>query len=77
MSLYINLCSASRQTYQRTDLKSSIYSPYGKLLDCYLTATGQWFSPGTPDSSINKADHQDIAEKLLKVALNTTIPNPT
>ena len=39
---------------------------------------GLWFSPGTPVSSTNKADHDDIAEILLKVALNTiTItPNP-
>ena len=29
------------------------------------------FSPGTPVSSINKTDHNDIAEILLKVALNT------
>jgi len=31
----------------------------------------QWFSPGTPVSSINKTDRHDIAEILLKVALNT------
>jgi hypothetical protein len=30
-----------------------------------------WFSPGTPVSSTNKADRQDITEILLKVALNT------
>ena len=32
---------------------------------------GWWFSPGTPVSSTNKTDHHDIAEILLKVALNT------
>jgi hypothetical protein len=35
-------------------------------------------SPGVPVSSTNKTDHQDIAEILLKVALNTitlTCPN--
>jgi hypothetical protein len=26
----------------------------------------QWFSPGTPVSSTNKTDHQDIIEVLLK-----------
>jgi hypothetical protein len=31
----------------------------------------QWFSLGTPVSSTNKTDHNDIAEILLKVALNT------
>ena len=29
-------------------------------------------SPGTPVSSVNKTDHHDIAEILLKVALITT-----
>ena len=33
-------------------------------------ATGRWFSPGTPVSSINKTDRIDIPEILLKVALN-------
>jgi len=33
--------------------------------------TGQWFSPGTPVSSINKTDRHDITEILLKVAFNT------
>jgi hypothetical protein len=33
--------------------------------------TGRWFSPGTPVSSTNKIDRHDIAEILLKVALNT------
>jgi NADH dehydrogenase FAD-containing subunit len=30
-----------------------------------------WLSPDTPVSSINKTDHHDITEILLKVALNT------
>jgi hypothetical protein len=34
-------------------------------------ATGRWFSSGPPDSSINNTDRHDIAEILLKVALNT------
>ena len=38
-------------------------------------ATGWWFSPGTPVFSINKTDHHDIAEILLKVVLNTIISN--
>jgi hypothetical protein len=33
--------------------------------------TGQWFSLGTLVYSTNKIDHNDIAEILLKVALNT------
>jgi hypothetical protein len=36
-------------------------------------AQGRWFSPGTPASSTTKTGHHDIAEILLKVALNTEI----
>ena len=32
---------------------------------------GAWFSPGTPASSTTKTGCHDIAEILLKVALNT------
>ena len=38
---------------------------------CQWLGTGRWFSPGTLFSSSNKTDHHDIAEILLKVALNT------
>ena len=43
---------------------------YTTLCDkvCQWLATGQWFSP---ISFINKTDHRDITEILLKVALNT------
>ena len=34
-------------------------------------AHGQWFSPCTPASSTTKTGRHDIAEILLKVALNT------
>jgi hypothetical protein len=33
--------------------------------------THQWFSQGTPVSSTNKTDSNDITEILLKVELNT------
>ena len=36
-----------------------------------LLAHGQWFSPGTQASSTTKTGRHDIAETLLKVALNT------
>jgi hypothetical protein len=36
-----------------------------------LLAHGQWFSPGTLASSTTKTGRHDIAEILLKVALNT------
>jgi hypothetical protein len=37
-----------------------------------------WFSPGIPVSFTNKTYHHDIAERLLKMALNTITltPNP-
>jgi hypothetical protein len=36
-----------------------------------LLAHGQWFSPDTLTSSTTKTGRHDIAEILLKVALNT------
>jgi inorganic pyrophosphatase/exopolyphosphatase len=36
-----------------------------------LLAQGRGFSPGTPASSTTKTGRHDIAEILLKVALNT------
>jgi hypothetical protein len=36
-----------------------------------ILAHGRWFSPGTPASSTIKTGRHDIAEILLKVALNT------
>jgi hypothetical protein len=38
-----------------------------------LLAHGRWFSPGTPASSTTKTGRHDIAEILLKVALNQSI----
>jgi len=38
---------------------------------CQWLAAGRWFSPDTPVSSTNKTDRHDIAEILLKVALDT------
>ena len=40
-----------------------------------LLANVRWFSPGTPSSSTNKTCRHDIAEILLKVALNTKNSN--
>jgi hypothetical protein len=38
-----------------------------------LFAHGWWFSPGAPSSSTTKTGRHDLAEILLKVALNTKI----
>jgi hypothetical protein len=40
-----------------------------------LLAYGRWFYPGTPASSTAKTGRHDIAEILLKVALNTKKSN--
>ena len=37
---------------------------------CQLLVAGRLFSPGTPVSSINKTDCNEITEILLKVAVN-------
>ena len=42
------------------------------VLNATLCDQVQLFSLCTPVSSINKTDHHDITETLLKVALNTT-----
>ena len=39
---------------------------------CQWLTAGRWFSPCILVSSTNKADHHDITEIVLKVALNTT-----
>ena len=41
------------------------------VLDFIRLARGRWFSPGTLASSTTKTGRHDIAEILLKVALNT------
>jgi hypothetical protein len=35
-----------------------------------MVAHGRWFSPGTPASSTTQTGRHDVAEILLKVALN-------
>jgi len=44
------------------------------VIVCQRLAAGQWFSPSTQDSSVNKTDRRDITEILLKVVFNTTTP---
>ena len=62
-----------------------VWIPPGRgLLDTTLwdqlyqwLATGRWFSPGFPVSSIYKTDCHNISEILLKAALNTIKLNKT
>jgi hypothetical protein len=65
ISAYHTSCYVDSRSW-RGVLGTTIYNKV-----CQWLAIGQWFSPGTPDSSINKIDHHDITEILLKVALNT------
>ena len=61
--------------FQKVDKpKVNVCVLYIKYKDKNITDV-QWFSPGTPVSSTNKSDNHDIAEILLKVALNTVIPS--
>jgi hypothetical protein len=50
---------------------SSINLAAGSDKDYHLLAHGRWFSPVTPASPTTKAGRHDIAEILMKVALNT------
>jgi hypothetical protein len=70
-----------RYTNKKT-LKICIYLKYIFVVVCkfsqaasdkvyQLLAHGRWFSPGIPTSSTTKTGRHDIAEILLKVALNT------
>ena len=53
-------------------LPNNSYQPITNSDNVYqLLAHGRWFSLGTLVSSITKTSSQDIAEILLKVALNT------
>ena len=66
---FITTYAISAYHHQRSELESRSGEVY---LDTTLCdQVDQWFSPGTPVSSTNKTDRHDIAEILLKVALNT------
>jgi hypothetical protein len=47
--------------------------PEMRRVSYQLLAQGWWFSPGTPAFSTTKTGCHDVAEILLKVALNTKI----
>ena len=56
----------------RIPIRARCTTLYDKV--CQWRATGPWFTPGFPVSSTNKTDHHDMAEILLRVALNTIKP---
>ena len=60
------LCKLQKRCTRLTTASAKVYQ---------LLAHGRWFSPGTLASSITKTGRHNIAEILLKVALNTIKSN--
>jgi transposase len=64
-----NQCLSPLMLWVRISIRARCTTLCDKV--CQWLATGRWFSPSPPVSSTNKTDRHDIAEILLKVALNT------
>jgi hypothetical protein len=56
------ICKLQKRCTRLTTARDKVY---------LLLAHGRWFSPGIPASSTTKTGRHDIAEILLKMALNT------
>ena len=69
--IYNYLCNQCPSPFRRGVLDTTLCDKV-----CQWLVADQWFSLGTSVSSSNKTDHNDIAEILLKVALNTITPKP-
>jgi hypothetical protein len=66
-----NQCLSPLKLWVRIPLMAR-YTRYNVMWYCLaVTCDSQWFFTGTPLSSSNKTELYDIAEILLKVALNT------
>ena len=61
LRVHTRLCKLQKGCTRLATISDKVYQ---------LLAHGRWFSPGTPASSTTKSDRHDIAEILLKVALN-------
>ena len=70
-----NQCLSPLKLWVRTPLRRGVHDTTVCDQVCQLLATDRWFSSGTPVSSTNKTDRQNITEILLKVALSTIKPN--
>ena len=64
-----NLCLSRPMLWVRIPLKARCTTLCDKV--CQWLVAGRWFSTDPPFSYNNKTDRHDIAEMLLKVALNT------
>jgi hypothetical protein len=62
MGSHPKLCKLQKECTRLAAASDKVYQ---------LLAHGRWFSLGTPASSSTKTGRHDIAEILLKVALNT------
>jgi hypothetical protein len=71
LQLHINQCLSQLMLWVRISIRARCITLCDKV--CQWLARVLWFSLGTPVSSTNKTDRHDIAEILLKVALNTII----
>jgi hypothetical protein len=65
MWVHARLCKLQKRVHSTRSRKHQVI----KLTS--LLAHGRWFSPGIVASSTTKTGRHDIAEILLKVALNT------
>ena len=66
-----NHCLSPRMLWVRTQLKQGLLDTTLCNNVCQWLAAGWWFSSDTLVSPTNKPDRYNIAEILLKVALNT------
>ena len=71
-----NRCLSALTLRIRTPLRRGVLDTTLCYKVCQWLAAGRWFFLGTPVSSTNKTDCHDIAEILLKVALNTISHKP-
>ena len=69
-----NQCLSPLLLWVRISIRARCTTLCNKV--CQWLAIGRWFSLGPPLST-NKIDRHDIAEILLKVALNRIKPNQT
>ena len=65
-----NQCLSPLNLWGWTPLRRGVLVTILRDKVCQWLAAGRWFSTGTLVSSTNKTDRHDIAEILLKVALN-------
>ena len=73
-TLYLcNQCLSPLSFWGRIPLRRGVLDTTFCNKVCQWIVTGWWFFPATstPVSSTNKTDRHNLAEKLLKVALNT------